>query len=276
MIDNAACTMCGAEVESVGPIFCECLAAKELWLALPVEQSAGFSKIVSLWKCLKKFIIRGHTYSVVQILSYAQKFAIKSDSAFGFCWRVITRRDSELGWGFYAENWIDRMELWGSEWDYALRSHCADRRTYALLVVQFLKRFPPHSHCANDLRQLGKISITLLGRNVTSTRSHIKELLKNQKKMDPFVRSCLDDCFDLYSDAIPTTKQALQDYKAKHYDDANIDVSSVMDATTTCEDGFKEKEGVVSPLTKRNNDAFMLSAISLSIINMIRLNGDSI
>lgn len=46
MIDNAACTMCGAEVESVGPIFCECLAAKELWLALPVEQSAGSSKIV--------------------------------------------------------------------------------------------------------------------------------------------------------------------------------------------------------------------------------------
>ncbi|KAB2070364.1 hypothetical protein E1A91_A08G157100v1 [Gossypium mustelinum] len=134
----------------------------------------------------------------------------------------------------------------------------------------------PHSHCANDLRQLGKISITLLGRNVTNTRSHIKELLKNRKQMDPFVRSCLHDCFDLYSDAIPTTKQALQDYKAKHYDDANIDVSSVMDATTTCEDGFKEKEGVVSPLTKRNNDAFMLSAISLSIINMIRLNGDSI
>ncbi|XVF73569.1 hypothetical protein PTKIN_Ptkin12aG0212400 [Pterospermum kingtungense] len=129
----------------------------------------------------------------------------------------------------------------------------------------------PKSHCVDDLRELGMISIKLLRRNLTSSRSYIKELSKN-KKLNPFVRSCLHDCFDLYSDAIPTTQQAIDDYKSKHYDDANIDVSSVMDASTTCEDGFKEQDGVVSPLTKRNNDAFQLSAISLSIINMLRLN----
>ncbi|XWS77365.1 hypothetical protein CRYUN_Cryun01aG0255000 [Craigia yunnanensis] len=128
----------------------------------------------------------------------------------------------------------------------------------------------PKSHSADDLRELGIISIKLLGRNLTNSRSCIKELLKN--KLDPFIRSCLHDCFDLYSDAIPATEQAIDDYKSKHYDDANIDVSSVMDASTTCEDGFKEKEGVVSPLTKSNNDTFQLSAISLSIINMLRLN----
>ncbi|KAK8650464.1 hypothetical protein V6N13_140103 [Hibiscus sabdariffa] len=133
----------------------------------------------------------------------------------------------------------------------------------------------PNSHCADNLRQLGKISIKLLGRNLTNSRSYIKELLKN-KRMEPFVRSCLHDCFDLYSDAILTAKQAIQDYKAKRYDDSNIDVSSIMDAATTCEDGFKEKEGVVSPLTKRNSDTFQLSAISLSIINMIRSNDGSI
>ncbi|KAE8679842.1 putative acyl carrier protein [Hibiscus syriacus] len=133
----------------------------------------------------------------------------------------------------------------------------------------------PNSHCANDLRQLGKISIKLLRRNLTNSRSYIKELLKN-KKMDPFVRSCLHDCFDLYSDAILTAKHAIEDYKDKRYDDSNIGVSSIMDAATTCEDGFKEKEGVVSPLTKRNNDIFQLSVISLSIINMIRLNHGSI
>lgn len=130
----------------------------------------------------------------------------------------------------------------------------------------------PKSHCADDLRELGMISIKLLQRNLTNSRSYIKELLIKKKKMDPFVRSCLHDCFDLYSDAIPTVQQALDDYKSKHYDDANIDVSSVMDASTTCEDGFSEKEGVVSPLTKRNNDTFQLSAVSLSIINMLRLS----
>ncbi|CAK7347707.1 unnamed protein product [Dovyalis caffra] len=123
------------------------------------------------------------------------------------------------------------------------------------------------SHCAN-LRGLGMISIKLTKYNGTNTRHYIKQLLKN-KKWDPFVRACLNDCLDLYSDAIPTLKQAIIDYKSKNYKDANIEVGSVIDAATTCEDGFKEKEGTVSPLTKRNNDTFQLSAIALSIINML-------
>uniref|UniRef100_A0A803NHS7 Pectinesterase inhibitor domain-containing protein n=1 Tax=Cannabis sativa TaxID=3483 RepID=A0A803NHS7_CANSA len=80
------------------------------------------------------------------------------------------------------------------------------------------------------------------------------------------------------SDAVSTIKLAVKDYKAKRYDDANIGLSSVIDASTTCEDGFKEndnsknksKNHVVSPLTKRNDNAFQLTAISLSIINMLR------
>ncbi|XP_007052414.2 PREDICTED: putative invertase inhibitor [Theobroma cacao] len=130
----------------------------------------------------------------------------------------------------------------------------------------------PKSHCADDLRDLGMVSIRLVRRNLTNTRSYVEELLKNKKLVDPFVRSCLHDCFNLYSDAIPSTKEAIKDYKSQHYDDANIDVSAVMDAATTCEDGFKEKEGVVSPLTKRNNNTFQLSAISISIVNMLRMN----
>jgi pectinesterase inhibitor-like protein len=123
------------------------------------------------------------------------------------------------------------------------------------------------SQCDN-LRGLGMMSIKLIKYNVTNTRHYVKNLLKN-KKMDPFVRACLNDCLDLYSDAIPTLKQAMIDYKSKHYKDANIEVSSVIDAATTCEDGFEEKEGAVSPLTKRNNDTFQLSAIALALINML-------
>ncbi|KAJ4727325.1 Pectinesterase inhibitor [Melia azedarach] len=126
------------------------------------------------------------------------------------------------------------------------------------------------SHCAN-LRELGIISMKLTRQNLTNTKSFIKELLKN-KKLDPFTKGCLNDCFELYSDAIPTLKQTLKDYKSKHYEDANIGVSSVLDACTTCEDGFKEKQDAVSPLSKRNNDTFQLSAIALSIINMLNLH----
>ncbi|XP_059433940.1 putative invertase inhibitor [Corylus avellana] len=125
----------------------------------------------------------------------------------------------------------------------------------------------PKSGCAN-LRHLGTISIRLTKQNVTATRHRIKKLLE-KKNLDPFVKGCLNDCFELYSDAIPSLKKALKAYKGRRYQDANIAVSSVIDAATTCEDGFSEQDGIVSPLTKSNNDTFQLSAIALSIINML-------
>ncbi|GKE90952.1 putative invertase inhibitor, partial [Tanacetum coccineum] len=94
----------------------------------------------------------------------------------------------------------------------------------------------PASHCA-DLTGLGMMSIRLIRDNVTDTRCYIKQLLKNSAKLDPFVKACLNDCFELYSDAIPDTKQAMKNYNAKSYFDANVQISSIMDAATTCEDG---------------------------------------
>ncbi|XP_065864276.1 putative invertase inhibitor [Euphorbia lathyris] len=132
--------------------------------------------------------------------------------------------------------------------------------------VTSLQSFPG-SHCA-DLHKLGLISIKLTSKNVTDTKKYVKALLKTKKGIDLGVRACLKDCLELYSDAIPTVKQALKDYKLKKYGDANIEVSSVLDASTTCEDGFVEK-GVVSLLKGRNNCTFQLSAIALSIINMV-------
>ncbi|KAJ6940094.1 hypothetical protein NC651_006287 [Populus alba x Populus x berolinensis] len=124
-----------------------------------------------------------------------------------------------------------------------------------------------NSHSAN-LRGLGMISIKLTKNNVAKTRQYIMELLKN-RKLNRFIRVCLNDCLDLYSDALPALKQAILDYQSEHYNDANIEVSSVIDAATTCEDGFKEREGAASPLTKKNNDVFQQSAVALSIINML-------
>ncbi|KAM3323153.1 putative invertase inhibitor [Capsicum chacoense] len=129
----------------------------------------------------------------------------------------------------------------------------------------------PASECAS-LRGLGMISIRLIRYNLTDTRCHVKKLLK-EKNLDPYVKRCLKDCLELYSDAIPTIKLAMKSYNAKKYYDANIQISSVMDAPTTCEDGFKEKEGVVSPLTKRNDITFQLSAVALSVMNLVKNNG---
>ncbi|KAL6494155.1 hypothetical protein OROGR_032064 [Orobanche gracilis] len=134
----------------------------------------------------------------------------------------------------------------------------------------------PASQCAT-LQGLGTISIRLIRYNITDTRCHIKQLLlrnnnnnnNNNNMMDPYVERCLDDCLELYSDAIPSVKQAMRNYNAKRFDEANVHIASIMDASTTCEDGFKERKGVVSPLTKRNNDAFQLSALALSTINIV-------
>ncbi|CAI9765119.1 unnamed protein product [Fraxinus pennsylvanica] len=119
------------------------------------------------------------------------------------------------------------------------------------------------------LQELGMISIRLINCNVTDTQFYIKNLIKN-KKWGSYTKQCLRDCFELYSDAIPSAKEAMKYYSKNLYSDANIQLSSILDDATTCEDGFKEKKGVVSPLTKRNGDTFQLSAIALSAVNMLQ------
>lgn len=126
----------------------------------------------------------------------------------------------------------------------------------------------PASQCA-ALRGLGRISIRLIGDNVTDTRCHIKKLLKD-KNRSRIQKEYLKDCFEFYSDAMDTTRQAMSSFNSKRFFDANLQISSVMDAASTCEDGFHERTGLVSPLTKRNNDTFQLSAISLALMNLLQ------
>lgn len=126
----------------------------------------------------------------------------------------------------------------------------------------------PASQCA-ALRGLGRISIRLIGDNVTDTRCHIKKLLKD-KNRSRIQKEYLKDCFEFYSDAMDTIRQAMSSFNSKRFFDANLQISSVMDAASTCEDGFHERTGLVSPLTKRNNDTFQLSAISLALMNLLQ------
>ncbi|GAB2291568.1 hypothetical protein Dimus_025822 [Dionaea muscipula] len=153
----------------------------------------------------------------------------------------------------------------------------------------------PASRCAS-LTKLGLISLKLAMDNAMDTRCYIKQLMistqlnnKQQlviqynlplsssnslqlqappdQKAQAVAAAALSDCYELYSDSILTLKDAARDYKAKRFMDANVKVSSVIDDSVTCEDGFADG-GVASPLTKPNNVTFQLSAIALSIINM--------
>lgn len=84
------------------------------------------------------------------------------------------------------------------------------------------------------------------------------------------VKQCMDDCYELYTDAVPDIGEAMRSYGEKKYNDANIKISSVMDAAEECEDGFKESGGGVSPLAARNNATFQLAAMALSVMDMIQ------
>ncbi|CAH9128112.1 unnamed protein product [Cuscuta epithymum] len=126
----------------------------------------------------------------------------------------------------------------------------------------------PASECAT-LRGLATIDIRLIRYNLTDTRCYIKHLLKTNRGGGR-LRMCLADCLDMYAGAIPDAKQAMKDFNSRRFADANTRLSAVMDAATTCEDGFSEFNGVVSPLTKRNNDTFQLTAIALSLLKIIQ------
>ncbi|XP_023514873.1 putative invertase inhibitor [Cucurbita pepo subsp. pepo] len=136
---------------------------------------------------------------------------------------------------------------------------------YEFCVSSF--RSHPGSDSA-DLRKLGAISLHLIGNNVSNSAEYVEGLL-HKKEVDPYKRARLNDCLEVYCEAVVSVEEGKKAYKEGRYDDVNIKVSSVMDAGRVCEDGFREKEGLSSPLTRWNNDTFKLTAIALSIINML-------
>ncbi|KAL4335230.1 hypothetical protein GQ457_07G011080 [Hibiscus cannabinus] len=127
----------------------------------------------------------------------------------------------------------------------------------------------PKAKSATGVADLVKVAIETAISNSNSIGSLITKLLSN-KGLDPYVRSCLQDCSELYSDAGSSLAKGEKAFEGKDYGTANSVISAAMDSSSTCEDQFKEKKGVVSPLTKENNNFFRLNAISLAFINMVQ------
>ncbi|KAI3892046.1 hypothetical protein MKX03_030880 [Papaver bracteatum] len=121
----------------------------------------------------------------------------------------------------------------------------------------------PESKTAAGFHGLGIISLELAQTNATDTILVIKEQL-NYKDLDAYAFFGLSDCLDLYADAISTLAKSIEAIRSYNYVNLNIWVSSAMEASTTCEDGFREK-GRVSPLKKQNSNFFQLCDIALVI-----------
>lgn len=126
----------------------------------------------------------------------------------------------------------------------------------------------PKAKTATGVADFVKVAIEMAMANSTSIGSIISTLLDN-KSLDTYVRNCLEDCSELYSDAGPSLQSGRKAFECKDYGTANAELSSAMDASDTCEEQFHEKKGVVSPLTKENNNFFQLLAITLSFMNLV-------
>ncbi|XP_038888305.1 putative invertase inhibitor [Benincasa hispida] len=137
------------------------------------------------------------------------------------------------------------------------------------LCVQILKA-NPNSKDAN-FKDLVMISINQSKANATEIRSEISQLIKGtNEKWGKYSLNCLKSCLELYSEAVSDLKKALRALEMEDYETTNTEVSAAMDAPVSCEDGYKEKDGEVSPLTEINDGFFQLIAISLAFVNMCK------
>ncbi|MCL7026150.1 hypothetical protein MKW94_014531 [Papaver nudicaule] len=138
--------------------------------------------------------------------------------------------------------------------------------TYDFCVAS-LSANPASKHA--DLLGLGVISMQTCLQNATSIHSFIDQILKDGKEA-PEAKPLIMSCLGLYSDAIRSVKKAIKNFKIKDYNSANIEMSAAMDASTGCEDGFKEVlNQALTPLTKQDDEFFQLTGISLVITKMV-------
>ncbi|XP_057475963.1 putative invertase inhibitor [Actinidia eriantha] len=127
----------------------------------------------------------------------------------------------------------------------------------------------PTSHVTN-LKGLALIATELALENVTNTFWSIEKMLTSGQ-FDPYALGCLQDCFELYGDGVSMLVNSIRAFLHEQYDAANVLLSAVMETASTCEEGFKEKEGEVCPLAKENYNLFQLGDIALCIINLLSL-----
>ncbi|XP_060207520.1 putative invertase inhibitor [Lycium barbarum] len=145
---------------------------------------------------------------------------------------------------------------------------CSDKSTdinYNFCVTSL--QAIPASHVTN-LQGIGLVAMELALKNATNTISTIEKMLSS-KEFEPFAMDCLRDCLELYADAIAMLVDAFAAFLYKQLDAANIFMRTVMDATSTCDEGFTEKKGELTPLAKENNNLFQLSDISWCIIKQV-------
>uniref|UniRef100_A0ACD5UES7 Uncharacterized protein n=1 Tax=Avena sativa TaxID=4498 RepID=A0ACD5UES7_AVESA len=121
------------------------------------------------------------------------------------------------------------------------------------------------SAIAADKRGLAVIAAKITGATAKSTDKRISALKASVK--DKKVRSGLDDCDELYSQAVDELDAAAKGVAAgtpQGSQDAVTNLSAAADAPLTCETGFQEL-GVKSPLAAEDSEFTKEVAVALDV-----------
>ncbi|XP_059654284.1 putative invertase inhibitor [Cornus florida] len=121
-------------------------------------------------------------------------------------------------------------------------------------------------------RFVGKNITRILKSNVNETMKHIQGLLGNKKvNNNAAMTTCLQNCLELHKDvAKPSMGKVLKYLQTKNYQEAMVEISAVMNVPIVCEDGFKDMNGLASPLANRNGRTFQLGSLALCFLDVIQ------
>ncbi|KAL9229003.1 hypothetical protein vseg_004522 [Gypsophila vaccaria] len=119
------------------------------------------------------------------------------------------------------------------------------------------------------LKELADISFKLDTSKAKSFILTVQKLIKDPK-FDTYAKQALHDCLELYSDGLDDLEAGHKAMVANDYGTANSQVSAALDSGYTCEEGFTEKIGDGSPLTRDNAEYEQLVAISLGFVELLK------
>uniref|UniRef100_A0A803PN38 Pectinesterase inhibitor domain-containing protein n=1 Tax=Cannabis sativa TaxID=3483 RepID=A0A803PN38_CANSA len=126
----------------------------------------------------------------------------------------------------------------------------------------------PKSNKAKTIEELALATIDLTICNASKVVSTISKVMRSKVLKTSYGNACLKDCLSIYSDAISALREAKRAIRIKDFKKASVEISSAVDAPSTCEDGFNEAQGEVCPISKENNLFFQHTVVSLAFNNM--------
>nr|UPU96046.1 daylily invertase inhibitor [Hemerocallis fulva] len=122
---------------------------------------------------------------------------------------------------------------------------------------------PDPSSKTASYHQLAVISLNLTITNATAVQSKFETI--TGKERDNKTKSLLYNCLDLYTDNVPSLRLAANEAVSKNYTGAAEVVFKFSSMPGACDDKFRDKKGVDSPLMRENLDLMNLALVAHAI-----------